>query len=116
MELRQEQRFEPDQEITLTLLGEGQPTFAGRIVNISGKGMFVWSADALMPGDAVQIEFGDTMMLGEVIYCQAQPTGQHLGIKLEHALYHRQELAVLAKRLLGSSELSPAYEREVKPR
>jgi hypothetical protein len=115
MESRQEARFEVDQEITVTLLGEVESTFAGKIVNVSGRGMCFLSSQELSAGAAIKIELSDTMVLGEVIYCRRQEAHYQAGIALEQALYHTQDLAVLAERLLGGGTRSRAYDKEVMP-
>jgi hypothetical protein len=109
MESRQEPRFESNQEITVTLLGDVEAVFPGTIVNVSGKGMCLLSSQALVPGGALKIELADTLVLGEVIYCRPQGAGYQSGIALEQALYHMRELAALAQRLLGSGRRSPVH-------
>jgi hypothetical protein len=102
MESRQEPRFEINQEIKLTLLGDVETVFPGKIVNVSGKGMCLLSSQAIAPGAALKIELVDTLVLAEVIYCRPQGAGYQTGIALDQALYHTRDLAALAQRLLGS--------------
>ena len=115
MDWRQESRFQTDQEIAVTLLGDVETVFPGKIVNVSAKGLGLWTNRELTPGAALKIELADTMLLGEVIYCRPDGDGYSAGIALEQALYHTRNLAVLAERLLGSSTRLGAYDKDVTP-
>jgi hypothetical protein len=115
MESREEPRFETHQEITVTLLGDRETSFPGKIVNLSVKGLCLQTNYALSPGAALKIEMADTLVLGEVVYCRRSGTDFHLGISLEQALYHTRDVAALAQRLLGSGNWSRAYDKEVTP-
>jgi hypothetical protein len=108
MDSRQEARLEVDQEVAVTLLGDVETTFTGKIVNISGRGLCLASRETLPAGAALKIELADTLILGEVIYCRAQESGFHAGIALEQALYHTRDLAALGRRLLGRETRSEA--------
>ena len=103
MDSRQEPRFETDQAVTVTLLGETECTVAARIVNISGKGLCLAAGQPLPRGGAIKLETGDTLVLGEVVYCRAAAESFQIGVGLHQALYHTRELAALAERLLGRS-------------
>src|SRR5205085_727584 len=83
-----EPRFETDQEITLTLLGDVESTFTAKIVNFSGKGLCLLSSQAVAPGASLKIELADRMVLGEAMYCRQEGQAYHTGIGLEQALYH----------------------------
>jgi hypothetical protein len=111
MESREEARFEVDQEVTVTLLGEVETALRGKVVNLSGKGVCLLSGQELPSGSALKIELGDTLVLGEVAYCRRQENVYYAGIELNQALYHTQHLAALAQRLLGR-EVLPAHLRQ----
>jgi hypothetical protein len=101
MDSRQEPRFETDQEVTVTLLGDVEIGFAGRIVNVSGKGMCLDIPQAVPAGGAIKLEVEDTLVLGEVIYCRPFAGRYQIGVALQEALYHTKALAALLERLLG---------------
>ena len=107
MESRQEPRFEIDQEITVTLLGDTEEVIPAKVVNVSAKGMGLESSRPVDAGAALKIELADTLLLGEVIYCRGQGAGYQIGIALEQALYHTRGLAILAERLLHGTNFSP---------
>ena len=101
MDSRQEPRFEIDQEISVTLLGESEVVIPARIVNFSAKGIGLISSHPLPPGGALKIELADTLILGEVIYCRSDGSRYHAGIIMDQALYNTRGLAAFAERLLG---------------
>jgi hypothetical protein len=115
MESRQEPRFETDQEVVITVLGDGGMVLPGRILNFSGKGLCLFSTRSLASGKALKIELSDTLMLGEVIYCRGEEGGYQVGVVLDQALYHTRDLAALAGRLLHPGPRSRTYDSEVTP-
>jgi hypothetical protein len=106
MDSRREMRFESDQEVKITFLGEVDVAFAGRIVNVSGRGMCLAVERSLLPGDAVKIEFGEVLALGGVVYCQQAAAGFQVGVTLEQALHVTAELTALLEKLAGRSLLA----------
>lgn len=101
MDSRKEPRIPVEGDVKVTLLGNVEASFPGRAMNLSGKGMRLEIGRPLAPGSPVKVEAGDTLMLGEVMYCQAQAQGFAIGVALEQALYDVADLARLAARLLG---------------
>jgi hypothetical protein len=116
MDSRQEPRFEADQEVAVTLLGDVETVFSAKVINFSGRGMCLLSNQAIPSGSALKIELPDTMLLGEVIYSRPQGGGHQAGIELEHALYRTRDLAVLAERLRGDRVAPLSHDKEVTPR
>ncbi len=110
MERRSQSRAAIDQPVRLTLLGDAENVIEGRIVNVSVNGVRLVTDRALRPGLPVKLEWGQTLLLGEVCYCQWQNGHFAIGLELEHALYDTAELARLANRLLGrpAEETIPA--------
>jgi hypothetical protein len=109
MESRQEPRFEVDQEISVTLLGDAETIIRARIVNVSSNGMGLESSSPLPPGGALKIELADTLFLGEVAYCRPRGTIYQVGIALDQALHHTRGLAAMAKSVLGGMSGQRAY-------
>ena len=52
-----------------TSAGANGPAMAVTVVDVSERGMRLRSAAPMNAGQAVKIEMGDTMFLGEVCYC-----------------------------------------------
>ena len=103
MDRRIESRFHVDESVQVTVLDQTQPVVAGRLVNLSGKGMRL-SLDSEVPvGAPVRVDMDGTMLLGEVCYCYPEGATWALGLRLEHALTHSDDLARLMRQLVGDS-------------
>ena len=48
-------------------------------------------------GTMIKVEWGNTMLLGEIIYCSAEGSEFAVGLELEDALYETDSLAALAE-------------------
>lgn len=76
----------------------------GRIVEVSGSGMRVLTAERLPAHDTVKVECNDTLWLGEVAYSEQDSEGGYAtGLRLEHALYGTAELARFAESFLAEA-------------
>jgi hypothetical protein len=113
MDLRSQLRLEADEPVHVTVLGECETKLLGRITNYSAHGMGLVIYSPVSIGAAVKVEWSNTLLLGEVCYCQPAGEGYAIGLQLEHALYNTAELARLAKRLLDEVS-QPEEMREVK--
>jgi hypothetical protein len=98
---RSEPRFDTEKSIVVTLLGAGGVTLPGVAIEISGSGMRLLLNRAIPVGAAVKAETEDSMMLGEVCYCEAQAIGFLVGLKLNQVLSGLGELARLNRRVMG---------------
>jgi hypothetical protein len=92
MELRRSPRFELDQPVTATDLDNKIPV-PGRLTNFSIHGIRLQVETELAVGALLKIEWGKTLLLGEVNYCRPEQTGFAVGVELEHALYDIEALA-----------------------
>ena len=104
MELRSQPRLEIDEPVHVTVLGESETRFLGRIINYSGNGLGLFAERPAAEGAALKVEWRDTLLLGEVCYCRPEGDGFAIGLDVEHALYHTEELARLARRILDEAE------------
>jgi hypothetical protein len=104
MELRSQPRLEIDEPVHVTVLGESETRFLGRIANYSGNGIGLFAEGPALEGSALKVEWRDTLLLGEVRYCRPEGEGYAIGLDVEHALYHTEELARLARRILDEAE------------
>ncbi|MCX6597465.1 MAG: PilZ domain-containing protein [Acidobacteria bacterium] len=105
MERRRESRHQTKQPVRLTLLGE-QPgqnhSIEGTILDFSGRGLRVEVTESVTPGAAVRLDMKDQLMLGEVCYCQRAENGNWaLGLQMEQALSHLEDLSHLMSALMG---------------
>jgi hypothetical protein len=108
MEQRSEPRFDENQPVRVTVLREPQRELGGRIENVSGRGLRIVLDEPIADCEVVKLEWDGTLLLGEVCYCEREPGGYGVGLKLEHALFDTHELARLARKLAGKPELEPA--------
>lgn len=92
MKERREPRFEIDQSIWITVFGEPDIQLPARIVNVSGRGIGLAMDGPVAAGSALKLEWEDTLLLGEVIYCRQDRESFYLGIELEQSLAGLAEL------------------------
>jgi hypothetical protein len=93
MNQRREARFAVDQPVEVVVFGSPDLHLQGRIQNASGQGIGLLLTQRLATGKTLKINLVDGILLGEVIYCQAQGENWYLGVELEHALFGLTELA-----------------------
>jgi hypothetical protein len=91
---------ETNQTATVTGLKSGV-LLTGRIAEVSGSVMRVFTGQPLTSGETVKVECEDTLWLGEVSFCKQVARGYAAGIKLEQALYGMAELARIAESFLA---------------
>jgi hypothetical protein len=94
---RQEPRFELDQPVTVKNLQQPEALILGRLVNFSAQGTRVILEQELHPGTLVRVEWGGTILLGEVVYCQPQGSEFAAGIELEDALYDSEGFLAMVR-------------------
>ncbi len=94
MEYRRcEPRFESDQPVSVTNLEKPGAPLTGRLINFSANGTRILLGTELRPGTMVKVEWGGTVLLGEIIYCRSEGKDFALGLELEDALYETDKLA-----------------------
>ena len=71
----------------------------GRLANLSAHGISLILNCELPPGSAVKVEWGSTVLKGELIYCQ--PHGQEflVGLKVEEPVYDTAQSSQSGKSL-----------------
>lgn len=114
MDQRAEPRINAEKEVQITVLGGEPAKFAARVVNLSGRGMRLLAGRALDVGSPVGVEWDDSLMLGDVCYCESTPEGYAVGLELEQRLFQTADLARLAGQLADDSE--PASQPEAAER
>ena len=101
-ESRHEGRFQCDSPVQVSILGKTEATFAGYLSNFSAGGLRLLVERPVPEGAAVKVEFGETLLLGEVRYCRREEGGYAVGLELEHSLACTEELVRLARELNNS--------------
>jgi len=101
VERRSEPRFDAQKTVIVTPLEENSTPLPALAVEVSGNGMRLILSRPLPIGAAVKVEPDDSMILGEVCYCQPRSGGFLVGLKLNQVLSNLEQLAKLNRRLLG---------------
>lgn len=92
MDQRREPRFEVDQAVIVTILGEHPVRMAARVRNASGRGLGLLVPAPIDPGAAIKIELEDALVLAESIYCRAEADAYFIGVELDQVLVGLTEL------------------------
>ena len=59
------------------------PSFPGRVVNTSSKGLKVRAQRSILRGSVVQVRFQDRIILGQVKYCGPVENEFNIGIRVK---------------------------------
>lgn len=94
-ERRRSQRIAAAKQISVAILPPSSPPFSGRVENASDGGMRVITGSKITPRTAVQLQLGDLMLLGEVVYCESYCGQYAIGLRVQQSL----DLAELAEQL-----------------
>ncbi len=84
-----------NQPVSVTDLESPSPPQHGELVDFSNLGVHLLVPGKLSPGTAVKVQWAQTLLLGEVIYCKPTEGGFHAGLRLEDALYDTDALAAM---------------------
>ena len=101
MEHRRQPRFTVNQLVSVIVLTGQEHHLDGQILNVSQSGLRLLVGQPVASGTAIKIEYEDTLLLGEAVYCYPAGDQFAVGLELQQALYGTSELAKLADRLLG---------------
>ncbi len=94
---RREPRFEANQVVTVTNLEQPDVHLKAHLANFSAKGTRLLLDRRLKPGTMVKVEWGTTILLGEIIYCEPEGAPYAAGLELEDVLYETDILYSLSK-------------------
>jgi len=108
MDLRREQRFAVDQPVTVTILTDGERAYQATIKNGSGLGLALEMPVPVTPGAALKIILGDTMLLGDAIYCGPQRNAYLIGVLLESQLTELSRLGRILREFAVGSDREQA--------
>lgn len=95
---RQSQRHDLSQSAVVTTLGPTAEVLQGEIRNVSKGGTQLHLGQPLRIGSLVRVDYGNNLLLGEVVYCQQVQTGWIAGLRIEHTL---SGLTALADAMSG---------------
>jgi hypothetical protein len=86
MEQRREERVESDHAAWVTIYGKADIRIPGWVRNRSGRGIGIEVGQAVGSGSALKIEFADSLLLGEAIYCRAEGQCFYVGVEIDQAV------------------------------
>lgn len=109
MENRRIDRVPVEKPITLTILGDPEVRLVASVKNASPRGIGIVASESLATGAAVKIEIGDSIFLGEVMYCRPMDQGFFAGIELTQVLTGLAALSRLAQEF--HDQLHPTERR-----
>ena len=92
-ELRNEQRCQLDCGAQLTVIGPPSQILHGEIRNASQGGTQILLSQPVPTFTLVRIEYNDSLLLGEVVYCKPEDSGWLAGVRVEHGLFGLEALA-----------------------
>jgi hypothetical protein len=111
MKQRREPRFQADQSVWITLFGEPDIRLPAHIKNVSLRGIGIELQGPVAIGAALKIEFDDSLVLGEVIYCRQDEDSFYVVLELEQVLCGLAELA----RALDAFSDTPSGPQQTDP-
>jgi PilZ domain len=86
MDQRREPRFEADGPVAVTVLGPHPVCQTARVKNASGRGLGLVVDNPITLGSALKIELDDSVILGEVAFCQGVGSSYLVGVDLDQMI------------------------------
>ncbi len=68
----------------VTLLDASERRIAGFVADVSANGIRLLLPERVLAGTPVKIEAADTLLLGDVCYCQRDDAAFRVGISVKH--------------------------------
>jgi hypothetical protein len=93
LDQRQAERHEVREPAMVSVVGTPGLVLHGEMRNVSETGTQIRLDQALPPSTLVRIEYGDNLLLGEVVYCRQEQSGWLVGLRVEHGLFGLTALA-----------------------
>jgi hypothetical protein len=116
VERRKELRLRIKQPVMLTLIdAKSRRLIEACVTDISGSGVQLRVPMPLPCGATLEIEGGDSLMLGEVCRCEAVEGAYAVGVQVSHTLSSLMELELLNRALIGEKQ-EPKVESDSEPR
>ncbi|MCC7175983.1 MAG: PilZ domain-containing protein [Bryobacterales bacterium] len=85
-ERRQESRVSVSREVRVTVLRPEPLTLTGRLINLSSRGAGLIVQRELPVEAAVEVDFEDALLLGEVRWCRPEAATFVVGLSVDHWL------------------------------
>ena len=90
-ERRRQDRETLEQRVVVTSLTKQRRSFQGKLVDYSYSGLRLMLPRQFRVGTVLAVEWGNTMVLGEVMYCRAGSSRQlrYAGIRTDYIILDR---------------------------
>ena len=88
-ERRGEDRERFEQDVIVTNLGEEKTTFPGNLTDCSAYGLGLRLPVRLTKGTTLAVEWGDTMVLGEIVYSRQKSSQYRIGLRTDYIILDR---------------------------
>jgi len=108
MNQRRDSRWAANAAACITVFGPVDRLIQGQVRNVSRRGIGLEVDTPIPPGSALKVQIGDSMLLGEVIYCRADGDKYYAGVELEQVLHGLVELSQTVREFAGASSSEPA--------
>jgi hypothetical protein len=99
-----------DQPVVVTLLDGREVRRRAQVTNASAWGVGIEMRCPVAPGALLRIEFGESVVLGEVAHCREAAGSYYVGVKLDQALKSVADLTGELDRLERQTADSVAQE------
>jgi len=103
MEKRRIPRFESNQQVKITQLEHPNSSIVGTLTNFSAYGVGLVLKQDLPIGCLIKLEWGHTILLGELIYCQASGNEFVAGLEVEDIVYKTAQFRRIEQAWQSSS-------------
>ena len=88
-ERRREHRESAQRRVTITNLAQLKVPFPGKIVDTSNSGLKMVVSKPLQSGASLAIEWDDTCVLGDVVYCSETELKYTVGVRTNYVIFDR---------------------------
>ena len=106
MEQRKQVRVPVQRPVKLTVLGDSPMEMEGYLSNISGRGLRMTLSEAIPVNAAIRVDVDNSMLLGEVCYCEPFGGQWAVGLEMEQSLSDLSGLCRLVERLMMEEKRS----------
>ncbi len=86
---RREPRELQDRPVNLTSLPNMEISLPGQLTDASYSGLGITTTEPVLPGRWISAEWGDTLVLGRVVYCIETDSRCDLGIRTDYVISDR---------------------------
>jgi len=87
MNKRERLRFKTDITVQVTCLDYPGASIKGRLADLSAHGLSLILDRELAAGSAIRVEWGETALVGESVYCQPRGREFLIGLKVNDPVY-----------------------------